>query len=254
MKDTYLLSDIGNTSYDFGLYFDGIEKTIKISLGDTKQLNDFIGSIRTDIKYCMISSVNHHGLENLLNTLDSQSIPHGEVTPGIMDDFCKKKGYDVENTSYLGSDLFCDIIAPEKGGVIIIDLGTVGKILFLDENKKFHGASIFPDIQQFAMMTNSSTDLLNESLIDPNPPLVSLKTKECISSGAIHGMCALVSGLVKRINQEYHHQSPYSLYLTGGCSNMIKNHLKDYDIGEFIYDPTLCLKGVAKLMKESLKK
>jgi type III pantothenate kinase len=253
MKNTYLLADIGNTSYDLAKYDGSIISTKKIFLSKKEELERYISSIKDEIGFAMISSVNHNGLLDLVECLKKQEIPYEKISPYVMDDFCAEHGYKVDNTSYLGTDLFCDIIAVDDLPAIIIDLGTVGKILFIDENKVFHGASIFPDIEQFAKMMDMSTDLLEESALRENPPLVSLKTGECISSGAINGMSALVDGMVNRIMKEYPQSKPYHIYLTGGCSPMIEKTLKEHHLSSFIKAPNLCLYGIAKILEDRKK-
>lgn len=251
---TSLLIDIGNTSFDIAMYDIKIISTKKISLKNDCELEDYIKNNQNDISFCMISSVNHQGLNLLVKILNQYKIPYETITPEIMDDFCLKYNYKVTNTSYLGADLFCDIIAIDTSPIIVIDLGTVGKILFLDENKVFHGAAIFPDIEQYAKIMDASTDLLKEYALKENPPIVSLKTDECISSGALNGMSCLILGMIEKIKKEYHLNNDCHIYLTGGCSRYIKSNLINEESHQIIYEPDLCLKGIQRIFNERKRK
>ncbi len=250
MNKTYLLADIGNTAFDLALYDGEIHPTKKMLLSKTAELDKYISSIKDEVDFAMISSVNHKGLVDIAECLDRYKIRHEKISSYVMDNFCSQHNYKVDNTSYLGTDLFCDFIGAEEEPSIVIDLGTVGKIIFVDENKVFHGAAIFPDVEQFTSMMDMSTDMLSASALQENPPLVSLKTGECISSGAINGMAALVGGLVKRIMEENPQSKPYHIYLTGGCCTLIEKQLREHYLPSFTYDPQLCLKGIARILKD----
>ncbi len=249
MKEKILLADIGNTSIDFAFYDEEILSGItKIKIDEKDSILEFLSKNCVHIARCLISSVNHKGLSLILEEIKKKEIPYEMIDSSFMDEYAKKHGYTIKNTAYLGSDLFCDIIAREKTPQIIVDLGTVGKILYLDEKKVFHGASIFPDIQMFLKMMNQGTDLLKETFLKENPPLVSLKTDECMSSGTIYGMASLVSGMTNRIVKEYHLKKPMIL-LTGGYSPFIKDTLKDFQMPDFQYVENLCLEGMIRLIK-----
>jgi type III pantothenate kinase len=248
MKETYLIADIGNTTIDLALYDGlGIEK-VKITNQNQKQIEEQLTKWKgNNIQSCLISSVNKEGSENLILSLNQQEIPFEIITPKMMDDFANQYGYTITNTSYLGTDLFCDIIAKEEVPQIIIDLGTVGKILYLDRDKIFHGCAIFPDIRRIPQMLEQSTDLLENYGLSKNPPLVSLKTEECISSGAINGVACLVVSMVKQIKKKYD-AFDSQIILTGGDSHYVSALLEDFGLEDVIYDPDLSIKGMIRLL------
>lgn len=248
MNEMFLLADIGNTTIDIAPYYDTkLIKKEKIFINDITKIEEYIISLQPSlIKKCLISSVNNTGKTNLITILDKYKIAYSCITPDIIDKYSKMNNLIITNSSYLGADLFCDVIASGNNS-IIIDLGTVGKIIFIDKNGLFHGCMIFPDIVQFPLMMGQSTDLLKAYDISTNPPIVSLKTEECMSSGAINGVASLVAGVTNKIKEEYNCLDA-TVYLTGGNSYLIKNILKDYNLKEFIFDLDLSLKGLLKLI------
>ncbi len=249
MKEKILLADIGNTSIDFAFYENEMLSGIKkIKIHEKDSILEFLSANLHDTKRCLISSVNQNGLSLLHEKIEKMEIPYEIIDSCFMDEYAKKYGYTIKNTAYLGSDLFLDIIARKEAPQIIVDLGTVGKILYLDEKKVFHGASIFPDIQMFMKMMNQGTDLLKETDLKENPPLVSLKTDECMSSGTIYGMASLVSGMTNRILEEYHLKNA-TIFLTGGYAVFIKDILKEFHMPDFQYVEDLCLEGMIRLIK-----
>ena len=248
MKSIYLLADIGNTSIDIAIYHNHEFKKNKFFIHDADLLHTYFSSLPcNEIKSCLISSVNQTGLSCLTKELDAASISYQVLDAKRMDAYCQQNNLKVSNSSYLGGDLFLDIIAPNEKPIIVIDLGTVGKILFLDKENTFQGGTIFPDILQFPKMLNLSTDLLAKVDLIKNPPLLSLKTEECISSGAIHGIASLVAGMTNQIKKTYSALDA-KVYLTGGSSHIIKDFLPLYDLKEFIYDEDLTIKGLIRLI------
>ncbi len=252
MKNKHLLCDIGNTSFDF-CFLDGKYKIFKKFRSDEEdKISLFIQEIHSEDLFCLISSVNHKNLSFLLGILKEYKIKNSLLSPSLMKEYAINHGYTISNTDYLGGDLYCDVIAAKKSPSIIIDLGTVGKILFLDKGKIFRGAAIFPDIQQFPAIMDSSTDLLKGYGLKMRPPLVSLKTEECISSGAINGMCGLISGYISQLKKEYQ-LSDVDILLTGGAGFYIAETLKLYVKEEFQFIPYLCLDGLEKILNYIIK-
>lgn len=248
MKKTYLLVDVGNTAIDLAVYNDEFKEIKKIYNHDIETLKKFISSNCKTIDEVIISSVNKNGLNNLLQSLPLNS-KITIINPSIMKNYALKEGFSIPNTEYLGGDLFLDIIANDCGNQIIIDLGTVGKILFVDKDKIFHGCSIIPNHTSFSNTISSNTDQLNKIELIKNPPIISLKTEECISSGSLFGLIGMISYIVKRIEKDFNSFNP-TITLTGGYSYEIKDILKDNLDFNFDYDPLFTLKGLVNLIKK----
>lgn len=244
MKDGFLLSDIGNSTLDFLFVRNGVKKREKLHLGEEEKLRSFLVANKPEETY--ISSVDKKGLAFLQKELEIEKIPYSLLTPEKMKEVSLREKLTVTNTDFLGSDLFCDILSrPNKNGLILLDLGTATKVLFLDTEGLFHGASILPGIALFAKSLDLSTDLLEDYGLEKRPPLVSLETKECISSGAINGQASLLSGMVKKIKEEYKAEEAEVL-LTGGNAYLVKEILPNFGLKDFEADENLVLEGLAR--------
>lgn len=249
MKNIYLLADIGNTCIDIACY-DGKEiiKT-KFLNSEKDKVASYLKQFNEDeLVSCLISSVNKQGLNTLISCLEERGTPYQVLDSKMMKDFCLKHNYTITNTDYLGGDLFLDVIAPNAYPLIVIDLGTVGKILFLDKDRIFYGCSIFPNYLKFPEILNLSTDLLKDEQLISKPPLVSLKTEECISSGAINGISSLISGLVSEIKKTYD-ANDCKIILTGGNAKYIKDFLPKFNLTDFTYDEDLAIYGLIRLLE-----
>lgn len=246
-----LFADIGNSTIDVLLTdFDSfVFKKIPISKKSV-DLSAFKKDM-ANIKNAYVSSVNSDGLTTLKNMLAAES-PKADIKVIGKDDmvvFSEKNHYTVTNTDYLGTDLFCDIISKKNtAGEIIIDLGTASKILFIDQDSHFHGCQIFPGIATFPETLNSKAELLNDSTIIASPPLVSLKTEECISSGVINGTSSLIASMIEAIIKEY--DCPEcDIYITGGNADLITSTLPKFSSRKVKHDPYHVIKGLIRLVE-----
>lgn len=246
MNNCHLFLDIGNTAIDC-LYTNTNSSIATYEKYPLSKKDTLRGSILNHFNEepfdVYISSVNLKASSFIRSILDDSMIKYYFLDSRKMVEFCKKYNYDISNISFLGSDLFCDIIAKEnKFGLIIIDLGTATKVLYLDSKNTFHGCSILPGIMSFPKSLFNDTSLLGDYPLLENPPIVSLKTEECISSGAIYGTCYAVSGLVSKLLEI---NKDAEIYLTGGNSYLIENKLNIKD-KQIIKEPYLVLKGIIK--------
>lgn len=248
MNKTYLLADIGNTAIDLAIYNDGFRFIKKIYNYDIEAIKNFVYEHYKSVDEVFISSVNKKGLENFLKSLPIDT-KINLINPKTMENYSKKEGFTITNTDYLGSDLFLDIIAHDTGNQIIIDLGTVGKILFVDNNKVFHGCSIIPNHTSFSTTISTNTDQIKKTNLIKNPPIISLKTEECISSGSLFGLTGMISYIVKKIEKDFSTEKP-TITLTGGYSSDVKDLLIENLDFTFNYDPLLTLKGLVNLIKK----
>ena len=246
MKDELLLVDIGNTTIDLLYKGKGERKREKIPPEDQKSMIAFLHSLPSSSFSCYISSVDKKGLFLFLDALKSIGIEGEVLSPSKMKETSQRLSIRVDNTEYLGSDLFCDILAREnKDGLLVIDCGTASKLLLLDDKNVFHGALILPGIALFPKALSVSTDLLSDTRLTKKPPLLSLKTEECLSSGALNGQAAMFAGLVKKVKEEY--SLPHAkVLLTGGNSYLIKDLLPEFGLEDFEWDQNAVLEGLAR--------
>lgn len=244
MNNNHLLIDIGNTAIDC-LYLTDTEGIYeKHPLLKKDRLIESIISNNLNSPFdAYLSSVNLEASAFLKAIFDEKKIHYRFLDSKIMEEFSKENGYIIPNVSYLGADLFSDIIAkPNPNGLIIIDLGTATKILYLDKDGLFHGSSILPGIRSFPSALFQNTSLLGKYPLMKDPPLVSLKTEECISSGAILGTAYAIKGMIEEILKK---NPKADIYLTGGDSPFVEDHIH-IDGKNIIKDPYLVLEGIAK--------
>lgn len=78
--------------------------------------------------------------------------------------------------------------------------------------------------------------------------IIGRNTEECILSGTIVGMAAMLDGMVQRIEAEL--GSPATLILTGGAARFVEPLV----LHPHIYDPNLLLKGLAFLCERNCAK
>ena len=75
--------------------------------------------------------------------------------------------------------------------------------------------------------------------------IIGRNTEECILSGTIVGMAAMLDGMVQRIEAEL--GSPATLILTCGAARFVEPLV----LHPHIYDPNLLLKGLAFLCERN---
>jgi type III pantothenate kinase len=245
----YLFADVGNTATD--MIFTDFKTFVhskvgsKDKLGIRRELNKYVSSYPNLEVY--VSSVDSVGLKILTHQLKELGLSIFVLTPSRMAQFCKKNKYKVSNVSFLGSDLFCDIVSRDSAnGLIVVDLGTASKILYIDSNKNFKGGQIFPGLLSGPAILSQKTDLLKNFEIQENPPLLSLKTETSISSGIINGTAGLVKSMVEAIKKEYDDPNCQVL-LSGGNSRYIKKELSRLGLSDFETDKNCVTEGLARI-------
>lgn len=246
MKTPWIILDIGNTCVDICFHKENETSYIKIPSLDFTALDEFFNKVSPDTEI-RISSVKKETEWHLTSLLTDLGLSFEFLSPSIMSEYAVNQGYDVRNLSYLGPDLFCDIVSEETDkDLIIVDLGTASKVLFLDKNKLFHGASILPGITTAFKSLGNTTSFIKEESLVKNPPIVSLKTNLCVSSGALYGTMYAVIGIIKDIISTYNVKDPH-IILTGGNSLYLKEKLLKIDDYEIHYEKNSVLKGLGRI-------
>ena len=244
-----LYADVGNSTIDF-LAINGNEgKARKVDTHDKGAVFSYLSQFKDKSQLSLtISSVNQEGLSAILEFLSSYQKTKNIflLSKESREAYAAKLKRKVDNLSYLGTDLFCDIIAEEnKTGEIIIDLGTASKILYLSKENTFYGCLIFPGLSSFAEVLDKKTDQLGRVSLIPSPALVSLNTAECISSGTINGGASRIAGLVKARKEKYGCKEA-AVYLTGGNAYLVKDRLARFGLKDFTYNPYHTRKGLRR--------
>jgi type III pantothenate kinase len=248
-KNYFLFVDIGNTACDFlATDFQALKKRYKIAVTDFPLISKTMVALFKKYQNTMvyISSVNKPLQQNLFKLLNSRHVDYHLLDSSVMSAFCKKNHYTIPNISILGADLFCDIIAKESPkGRIVVDLGTATKILYLTQDQVFQGGQILPGLYAFPEILYQNTSLLGKNPLMERPHLVSLDTREAISSGAINGQAALISKTVEVLREKAGLLS-LPVTFTGGNTPLIWEALKTFGLPDAGYDRNLVLEGLAR--------
>ena len=135
----------------------------------------------------------------------------------------------IDDPNELGVDLYCDLIGASvvanNQPVIIIDLGTASKILFLDENNEFASCAIVPGIEMSKKMLSNSTALLPiASSNDIKDITKARNTNDVIASSVYYGHVEMINGLINRFEKELNKKCLY--VITGGNASMVAKDLK----------------------------
>jgi type III pantothenate kinase len=148
---------------------------------------------------------------------------------------------NIEHPNELGSDL----VAVSVGGLvkhgkplIIVDVGTATKMMFVDKSGVFQGVSIMPGIVTSVNALIKSTAQLIEISLEKPRKIIGKNTPDSMNSGAIYGMASMISCLATKMEKEIGYQC--TKVLTGGYVDYIKSELTP----QFIVDKTLVLDGL----------
>jgi type III pantothenate kinase len=120
---------------------------------------------------------------------------------------------------------------------IIIDLGTATTFCVVDGNNTYQGGLICPGINLTRTVLHEKTAKL--PLIDIKQPkqLIGKTTVEAMQSGIYYGYQDMLSGLIKRLQQEYKNAQ---VIATGGYAELLCKSMPDVDI----IDPDLTIKSL----------
>lgn len=236
-----LIIDVGNSYTKFAIFDNN--KICKNFIQPTNKLNlNFLKKEKFDI--CIYSSV----VSNISKMLNTQLSKIKNVK--VIDvRNCKKKlliKVNVDNKE-IGNDLFADLIATKKlykGPAIIIDIGTVTKILALDKNNAFIGANFFPGLDIAKKALTNDTDALPNVKLEMNNTIIGKDTIECINNGVIYSLVFAIKGFINEYKKILGKTS--KVIFTGGGSSLIKNQFKNS-----IFNKNLTLLGVHYIYKDN---
>lgn len=251
-----LAIDIGNTNIVIGGFSgDVLEFVARINTDPQKTEDEYAGTIKSvlsihnvdksNVKGAIISSV-----VPPLNTVMKKAIDfiYGieplMVSPGI------KTGIKIQCDSpqSVGADLICACVAAHHiygSPSLIIDMGTATKMMVMDKNGAFCGASIIPGVTMGLRALASGTAQLPQISLEACKSVVGKNTVDCMRSGVVFGNASLIDGMIDRINEEFGEE--LRVFATGGLSGSIICHCK-HDI---TLDPDLVLKGLNILYKKN---
>lgn len=234
-----LYIDIGNSAVKFGIDKNNDVEFLCYLKNDEIALDVLKAKLPNKVDKIIISSVVPTLSEKISEMLKSIY----KVHPIILKSTDKSGvNINIDNPSELGCDLLADLAAANKyygTPILIIDAGTATKFLYIDEKKTFFSCAIVPGLELQLKMLNTGTALLPDSTVKEVKPLLKChNTIDVITSSSYYSHIDMINGMVDRYEKEIGHL--VKKVVTGGNISKIKDLLKF----EYIYDPTLCLKGV----------
>ncbi len=238
--DSILFCDVGNTAIDLLLKCADGHRVDHFFPCEKDRMAAFLKGLEGK-STAYVSSVSSKNLSALEEVLLFRGFSVVRLDKEQMRLSANREGLAIGNLDILGQDLFCDILAAGKNS-IVADFGTATKILAVDKEGLFLGGSILPGIPAFPKILFQETDLLPDFLLKgEDTPLLSLKTKECIASGAIHGTAFLIEGYLAELAKRKGLEGARILF-TGGNFPYVEKALSKR--GDYIRE--LSLTGLKK--------
>ena len=171
-KKVHLIVDVGNTTIVFAVFgeHDCFAHTIisssEMNSADSKtKINAFLNQIncqKLEFDGGMIYSV----VPSINNKITIMCKKYFGIKPSIFDwenyEYSKK---DSRITDKIGADLIADLIAADRfygGPAMIMDPGTVNKLLLIDDKGIFTGVSFMTGMESALKAFMNDTDLLPE--------------------------------------------------------------------------------------------
>ena len=251
-----LAIDIGNTNIVIGGFLnDELTFVSRIATTVTETEDEYAGKIRNVLTFYNVDKSNVQGViissvVPPLNTVMKKAIKliYGVepimVGPGI------KTGIKIhcDNPASVGADLICACVGAHYiygSPSLIVDMGTATKIMMMDEEGAFSGASIIPGVNIGLKALASGTAQLPQISLEAPKSVIGKNTVDCMLSGVVYGNASLIDGMLDRYMDEIGKE--FKIYATGGLSESIIPHCK-HDI---TIDVDLVLKGLNILYKKN---
>lgn len=244
-----LTIDIGNTNIVVGGFTDdSLTFVARIATNANKTEDEYATKLKsvlslhnvfkTELKGAIISSVvpplNNVMKRALKLAFDVDAIMVG---PGI------KTGIKIhcDNPASVGADLICACVATHfiyGSPSLIIDMGTATKIMLMDDEGAFTGASIIPGVNIALKALASDTAQLPQISLEAPKSVIGKNTIDCMRSGVVFGNASMIDGMIERYIKEV--GKDLKVYGTGGLSETILTHCNHH----ITIDKDLVLKGL----------
>lgn len=132
--------------------------------------------------------------------------------------------------------------------IITIDCGTAVTINAIDKSRFVRGGVIMPGINLQEYSLRNHTKGLSDFLFNTNPnKVIGTNTSDAISSGIIYGIAGAIEAVVKKIINDLFIDEEVNIFLLGGNSYYIRNHLQKL---AFVHEENLVLKGIKYLFNQ----
>lgn len=254
----YILTiDVGNTNTVLGVYEDNdaLVFDARIETNASRMADEYVllfmnalalhGLNAKEFEGAVLSSVVPPVTEQLRAAVEKLfGISAMVIGPGI------KTGLNIriDDPSTLGADLCCAAVAAKEYyplPCIIIDLGTASKVLAVNAQGEFLGGAIAGGLKMTFESLASGTAALPLISSGKVEKAIGTNTVDCMRSGVILGMAAMLDGLIERFEAEM--GKAKSIVATGGFSALVMSECRR----ETISDPQLILKGMMAVYRKN---
>jgi type III pantothenate kinase len=244
-----LVIDIGNTNTVLGLY-DGTVlihhwrlATNQARTSDEyavlmRQMFDMEGADLRRVQGCIISCV-VPPMQSVFTSLVERycHIEPMIVGPGI------RTGMPIqyENPREVGADRIVNAVAAYQryaAATIVVDFGTATTFDAISEDGKYLGGAISPGVAISAEALFQRASKLPRVDICAPQRVIGRNTVGSMQAGVVYGYCALVDGMVRRIQDEY--GAPMKVIATGGLAGLFAELTETIDD----HDADLTLTGL----------
>lgn len=254
----YVLTiDVGNTNTVFGVYgsMDALVFEARIETNASRMADEYVlilmnllnlnGIGREAFEGAVLSSVVPPATGQIRTAVERLfGLSPMVIGPGI------KTGLNIriDDPSSLGADLCCAAVAAKEFyplPCIVIDLGTVSKVLAVNAAGEFLGGAIAGGLKMtFESLANgtASLPLISAGKVEK---AIGANTIDCMRSGVILGMAGMFDGLIERFEAEMGKAA--SVVATGGFSSVVLPECRR----EMIHDPQLILKGMMVVYRKN---
>lgn len=254
----YILTiDVGNTNTVLGVYKDNdaLVFDARLETNASRMADEYVllfmnalalhGLSAKEFEGAVLSSVVPPVTEQLRAAVEKLfGISAMVIGPGI------KTGLNIriDDPSTLGADLCCAAVAAKEYyplPCIIIDLGTASKVLAVNAQGEFLGGAIAGGLKMTFESLASGTAALPLISSGKVEKAIGTNTVDCMRSGVILGMAAMLDGLIERFEAEM--GKAKSIVATGGFSPLVMSECRR----ETISDPQLILKGMMAVYRKN---
>lgn len=242
-----LTINISNFTMTVGFYeSQTVRRVSQVSIQKTMTIDDFAIKLQAvaclygvDAAPCgaILSSVSPQLTETVSLALEKLwQIRLYVVGPGL------KTGLNIKinDPSQLGADLVCmaaGIVARYPLPALLVHLGDVTTLSYIDEKKCFAGTVICPGLRGLMDSIVENADLLTPVSFRAPAHLIGTDTEESIQSGVVYGMASLLDGMKERIAAE---REIRTVVATGGMAPAVL----PYCHTQMLHDPTLLTDGM----------
>ena len=153
---------------------------------------------------------------------------------------------DVEKPNEVGEDLIADVIGGSKKygyPLLIVDIGTASKVLYINESNKFASANILPGLGLCVRSLFKDTSLLPKIELKVPESVIAKETYDAMNTGLVYGHVDMLTGMIHRYEKQLNKK--IKVVVTGGYLNILKP-LFDKD---YIFDLTLTMYGLNEILK-----